>query len=116
MLHKMKLNEGPFTAMESGKKTIEVRLNDPKRQGLSVGDRIEFRKLPELKEKLEVHVISLETFNTFEAMYLAIPTQHFGDEGGSLSEMVEATYEIYSPSQEEKWGTLAIGVKLIKER
>ena len=32
MLHKMKLNEGPFERMKNGTKTIEFRLYDEKRQ------------------------------------------------------------------------------------
>ena len=56
MLHKMKLNEGPFERIKNGTKTIEFRLYDEKRQQIKVGDKIEFSKLPDLQEKLLVDI------------------------------------------------------------
>ena len=38
----MNLDLSPCRAMESGEKTIELRLNDEKRRALKVGDEIEF--------------------------------------------------------------------------
>ena len=42
MNHNMKLNPDPFTAIETGKKNIELRLNDEKRQQIKIGDTITF--------------------------------------------------------------------------
>jgi len=42
MLHQMKLQPSPFEKIKNGSKTIEVRLNDEKRQLLKVGDEIQF--------------------------------------------------------------------------
>ena len=50
MLHKMKLNESPFEMIKNGTKTIEFRLYDEKRQGVKIGDKIEFSKLPDLQK------------------------------------------------------------------
>ena len=38
----MKLNNGPFERIKNGTKTIELRLNDEKRQLLKIKDLIEF--------------------------------------------------------------------------
>lgn len=38
MKYEMKLNNEPFNSIKSGMKTIEMRLNDEKRQKLNVGD------------------------------------------------------------------------------
>ncbi|MBQ0010138.1 MAG: ASCH domain-containing protein, partial [Ruminococcus sp.] len=38
----MKLQPEPFAMIRSGKKTIELRLYDEKRQQIEVGDTIEF--------------------------------------------------------------------------
>ena len=65
MEHKMKLYEEPFRAIESGKKTVEVRLYDQKRRKLEQGDTIEFTKLPGEDEKLTVKVTELCTYPTF---------------------------------------------------
>ena len=42
MKHEMKLNNGPFEQIKNGTKTIELRLNDEKRQLLKPNDLIEF--------------------------------------------------------------------------
>lgn len=69
MLHKMKLNEGPFERIKNGTKTIEFRLYDEKRQQVKIGDKIEFSKLPDLQEKLIVDVIDLYREDTFENLF-----------------------------------------------
>jgi len=41
-IHNMNLNNGPFSRIKDGTKTIELRLNDEKRQLLKENDFIEF--------------------------------------------------------------------------
>ena len=43
MIHYMKLNPKPFAMIAEGRKTIELRLYDEKRQGISLGDTIVFK-------------------------------------------------------------------------
>ncbi len=62
----MKLNESPFERIKNGTKTIEFRLYDEKRQQIKVEDKIEFSKLPDLQEKLEVDVMELYKEESFE--------------------------------------------------
>lgn len=114
MKHKMGLYEEYFQLIKAGKKIVEVRLNDEKRRKLKVGDMIEFTKVPEEDEKIQVKVIELKVFDTFQSMYENIPLHHFGDEEGTIVEMVEGTYEIYTPEQEKEWGTLAIEFDYLK--
>ena len=40
--HSMKLKPLPFAAIQSGKKVLELRLNDEKRQKIKIGDTIVF--------------------------------------------------------------------------
>ncbi len=54
--HRMHLYKEPFEMIKSGKKKIEIRLNDEKRQKLKIGDTIVFSKLPDCKDKIEVKV------------------------------------------------------------
>ena len=61
MLHKMKLNESPFERIKNGKKTIEFRLYDEKRQQIKIGDKIEFSKLP---EDFLIFMISFDFFSS----------------------------------------------------
>lgn len=47
-------------------------------------------------------------------MYENIPSSDFDTVGDSIEELVEQTYEIYTPEQEKEWDTLAITIKLLE--
>ena len=49
MIHEMKLKPQYFDMVISGTKIYEIRLNDEKRRLIEVGDKINFKKEPELK-------------------------------------------------------------------
>lgn len=102
-----------FTAIKEGNKTVEVRLNDEKRRKIKIGDTIEFIRVPDENETLQVQVTNLRKYDTFKEMYENIPFQDFDCAGWSMKEMVEGTYEIYSPEQEKRSGTLAITIKYL---
>ncbi|HEK9102112.1 ASCH domain-containing protein [Bacillus pfraonensis] len=93
MKHKMGLYNEPFQSIQSGKKVFEVRLYDKKRQDIQIEDEIEFTNL-KTKETICVKVKELKCYKTFE-------------------EMLASTYEIYTKEQEQKWGTVAIGIEVI---
>ena len=42
MTYEMNLNRQPFDMIKSGRKTIELRLNDEKRKNIVAGDKIKF--------------------------------------------------------------------------
>ena len=100
-----------FQSIIDGKKTVEVRLNDENRRKIKVGDMIEFIKVPEQDEALTVEVTQLRKYNTFQEMYEDIPFKDFDCEGWTMKEMIDGTYEIYTPEQEKQWGALAITIK-----
>jgi ASC-1-like (ASCH) protein len=102
--------------IKSGNKTIEVRLNDEKRRKINVGDAITFIKIPEDGEKIKTKVLKLETFPSFKEMFEQIPWKAMGARGTSIDEMVENTYKIYTPEQEEKYGTMAITLEYLGEK
>ena len=106
MLHKMKLNESPFERIKNGTKTVEFRLYDEKRSQVKVGDKIEFSKLPDLKEKLLVDVIQLYREDTFENLFRKLYTDE-----EEIMKKTESMYEIYSPEKEKKYGVLGIGIR-----
>lgn len=113
MKYKMTLYEAPFNSIKSGRKTVEVRLNDDKRRQLKVGDSIEFTKEASTLERLTVEIVALTVYPSFKAMYTHVPAQAFNTEGLTLADMLAQTYDIYTPEQESQWGTLAITIKLI---
>ncbi|UOQ91752.1 ASCH domain-containing protein [Halobacillus shinanisalinarum] len=114
MEHAMKLYENPFRLMREGKKHVEVRLNDEKRRKVKIGDVIEFRSLSESSSTMRTEVINLQSYPTFQEMYEHIPSEDLGVEALSLEEMVNSTYEIYTPEQEKQWGALAISIQPLR--
>ena len=67
-MHKMKLQNLPFIAIKEGRKTIELRLYDEKRQQIHSGQLIEFTNI-ETNETLKVKVIDLHIFDSFQQLY-----------------------------------------------
>ena len=107
MLHKLKLNESPFEMIKNGTKTIEFRLYDEKRQGVKIGDKIEFSKLPDLQEKLLVDVLELYQEDTFERLFRKLS---FNEE--EVIRKTRAMHEIYSQEKEQQYGVLGIKIKI----
>lgn len=107
----MGLYDRPFELVASGKKTVEVRLNDRKRRKLKIGDLITFNKLTNPLEDVTVRITDLTLFPTFKDMYQTIPQETMGSTESSLEDMLEKTYAIYSPEKEQEWGTVAITIE-----
>ena len=112
MIHKMKLNEDPFNRMKNGTKTIEFRLYDEKRKQVKVGDKIEFSKLPDLKEKLLVDVIDIYKESTFENLFKKI----LKDSEEEIKRKTKSMHEIYSPEKERQYGVVGIEIKIDTEK
>ena len=68
MKYEMKLNNGPYTSIKNGTKTIELRLNDEKRQLLKIKDMIEFTNRETLEQML-VEIQNLYHYSSFEELY-----------------------------------------------
>ena len=66
--HEMSLREHPFCAVASGRKTVEMRLFDAKRQTISAGDEIRF-SLVGGHESVTAEVMGIRYFPSFEALY-----------------------------------------------
>ena len=108
MLHKMKLQEDPFERIKNGTKTVEFRLFDEKRQKIKIGDKIEFSKLPDLREKLLVNVIELYREDTFEKLFRTL----YSDEK-EIKEKTNSMQKYYSPEEEKEYGVIGIKIALL---
>lgn len=75
MIHQMNLHRGPFQMIRSGRKTIELRLYDEKRQTIGVGDTIVFTCAD---EHLTAKVAALYIFDSFESLYKTLPLLQCG--------------------------------------
>ncbi|MDW8542945.1 ASCH domain-containing protein [Staphylococcus sp. 50Mo3-1] len=111
--HSMRLNDEPFQLVKEGTKTIEVRLNDTKRQKIQSGDFITFTNLKSA-EQITVEVIGAEVFTSFQALLNHYSNQVTGFSNDiQLSQKLASIYQIYSQTDELAYGALAIEIRLI---
>lgn len=114
MIHKMKLDEDSFERVTNGKKVVEVRLNDLKRQKIEIGDEILFKKINDLNEHITTKVIGLSKFNSFKDLFSVFGTKPFGHpENFTIQDQVNGVREAYSEEKENEFGVLGIHIKLI---
>ena len=112
MKHSMKLQKLPFEQIKQGTKTIEIRLNDKKRQLLALGDEIEFALTDDTAQKIRTEVPELLHFPSFQALCEILPPEMYGNK--DISEY-ENMYKYYSKEDEEKYGVLGIKLRYIGE-
>lgn len=107
MLHTMKLKKEPFEKIKNGSKTVELRLNDEKRQKVQVGDFIEFSCLDNVTRKIQTRVTALHRFGSFAESYSALPKEKLGY---APTETPDPNHmdEYYSREKQEKYGVLGI--------
>ncbi len=113
IIHNMNLVPSAFRKIADGSKTIELRLNDPKRQAIAIGDHILFRNT-ETHEQLDVVVRALHLFASFVELYKALPL----DRCGYAKEEVpyahpDDMYAYYTESQIKQYGVLGIEVQRV---
>ncbi|MEG0229379.1 MAG: ASCH domain-containing protein [Oscillospiraceae bacterium] len=113
MQYEMNVIPESFNNIQNGFKTIEVRLNDDKRQKLKKGDKIVFYKLPETIESTIVDVKEITYFDNFHQLYSSYDAKCFGFEEISVEKLCEKSYEFYSKEQEKTHGVVAIKIKLL---
>jgi len=109
-VHEMTLDPEPFEKVRDGEKTIELRLNDGKRQKIKAGDRIIFN----LKDGTEndclfTKVIEIHKYPSFRELYKDLPLEKCGY---SHSQARHANPEdmraYYSPEDEARYGVVGI--------
>lgn len=110
--YQMKLYDTPFELIKCGKKTIEVRCNDDKRRKLNVGDKIVFCRYDNPDDKIHTEIVGLQTFTTFRELYSSYPMEKFGNKGATVEDMLAAVDKIYSKEEQDKFGAIAIIIKI----
>ena len=104
----MKLHSTPFEMIKSGKKTIELRLYDEKRQKIKVGDEIIFTSTVN-GEMLSRTVKGIHIFESFHELYKSLPLLKCGytvDNVDSASPLDMEKY--YSIDQQKNFGVVGI--------
>ena len=113
MIHSMQLHPAPFEMIKDGKKTIELRLYDEKRRKIRVGDTILFTNTA-TGEMLDVNVLNLSVFDSFEKLYKELPLLECGyteDDIDTASPNDMAVY--YSEEKQKEYGVVGIKVELL---
>lgn len=114
MKHNMKLNPSPFEMIKSGKKTIELRLNDEKRRKIKIGDEIEFENTDDSAQMINTKVLNLYRFCSFNELYKSLPLLKCGYTSDDVHTAHSSDMECYySVEQQKKYGVVGIELELI---
>ena len=104
----MNLVPSAFKKIEDGRKTIELRLNDEKRQRIHVEDTVVFN-CTSTKDIITAQISGLHKFSNFKELYNALPLEKCGY---TVAELDTAHYtdmeQYYTKEQIEKYGALGI--------
>ena len=112
-MHQIRVKEIYYNKIKNKEKIYEVRLLDEKRKQIKIGDIINIKKEPELKESLNAKVVNLVCFKTFEEMAITLPAKQIGFDGFDKSYIVNEYYKFYSYDQEREFGVVAIKIELV---
>ena len=108
MEFKMKLQSLPFSMIESGRKSIELRLYDEKRKQITIGDTIRFSAINNPTKALFI-------FGSFEELYRALPLTECGYTADNVrSASPKDMLKYYTREQEEAYGVIGIRIKVLK--
>jgi ASC-1-like (ASCH) protein len=111
MIYEMKLQPQPFAAVKNGKKIIESRLFDEKRQLIKLGDQILFRNMDNLDDTFLTKVNGLLRYETFSELFDDFSALAFGGESKKMLE--QQIYGVYSKEDEREYGILGIRITKI---
>ena len=115
--HDMKLREPFFTEMLEGRKTVEIRLNDEKRQRIMIGDFVSFT-LPEEEDErglklIVAEVIALHRYASFAELFDTELKDKSGFSAYTKEEAVQKMREFYFIDEEERYGVLGIELQVV---
>ena len=105
----MNLYPEPFGLIETGSKTVEMRLFDEKRRKLSIGGLIVFTNT-KTQEELIVEIVDLKQFDSFESLYANYKKTDLGYKDDEVAKP-EDMLAYYSVEEIKKYGVVAIELK-----
>lgn len=111
MKHEMKLNNEPFNKIKSGTKTVELRLNDEKRQKLNANDNIEFTNIKTL-EKITVTIKGIHKYPNFEELYKHFDKISMGYEDDEIANYKDME-KYYSKEEQAKYGVVGVEIEIL---
>lgn len=112
-LHEMMLQPEPMRKIQSGQKTIELRLNDEKRQQVRTGDRIRFTNTEDDADHVLVQVGTIHRFPSFTELYAALSLEKCGYEQGEKANPTDME-QYYPLERQVQFGVLGIEVEVLE--
>lgn len=112
LIYYMKLNTEPYELIKFGKKNIEMRLMDEKREKISIGDNIIFTNI-NTGEQLKTIVLNIFPFKNFEDLYRAFDKKRLGyssEQDANPSDMEH----YYKKEEIDKYGVVGIEIDLVE--
>jgi ASC-1-like (ASCH) protein len=109
--HQMKVATGQYNNIASGKKVIESRLFDEKRQQISIGDVIIFSENDKPENYVTTVVKGLLHYQTFEELFADHNPSLFGEEDKDF--LLKQIKQFYSDEDEQKYGVVGIRIQLL---
>ena len=107
-VHNMNLNIEPFNSIANGTKSIELRLNDEKRQKIIIGDTILFT-CAVTDSTITATVVNLYKYVSFKELYSHLPLQKCGYIDSDVSqEKYTDMFAYYTQEQIDKCGVVGI--------
>lgn len=111
MKHIMNLNPSPFEMIRSGKKTIELRLNDEKRRLINRNDEIEFINTENVNQTLICKIVNTYCFDSFEKLYKELPLLKCGYTETNIDSAKPCDMDAYySKEKQNEYGVIGIEV------
>jgi ASC-1-like (ASCH) protein len=111
MEHQMNLWHGPFTKIEEGSKTIEMRLYDEKRSLIRTGDAIVFTDVS-TGRKIRCEVLNLYRYPSFDELYANHSSRSIGYEEGEEADPKDMQ-QYYTPEETGRYGVVGIEIRII---
>ena len=109
----MRLHNSPFKLIKNGTKTIELRLNDEKRQLIKIGDVIEFKKEPDLNDSFKAKVVGLLRYASFEDMFKDFDISILADKSMKKKELINVLEQFYTKEKQMQYGVWGIRIELL---
>ena len=112
MQHQMKLWGSPFHSIQTGKKRIEMRLNDEKRQKIQSNDEILFT-CTDTGEKLLCRVVKLHRYTSFEELYACFDKISLGYTQEEIAKPCDML-AYYSQEEISTFGVVGIEIEVLQ--
>ena len=113
-IHNMKLRRRFFDLIARGKKTVEMRLFDEKRQEIRMGDKIVFTADDGTEDKVVTTVEGTYVYPSFDGLAYDFPTESLGFSKRDPEYVKEYMTEIYGKESVRKYGAVAIRVRVVE--